>query len=73
MADASVLLGQLAEEFTAAVRAGNLPEVEDYTGAGRDSPLPLAASRGRSREAASGKGETPGDLGSRRFGGDLGT
>jgi hypothetical protein len=30
MADASVLLGQLAEEFTAAVRAGQLPDVEDY-------------------------------------------
>jgi serine/threonine protein kinase/WD40 repeat protein len=30
MADESVLLGELAEEFTARVRAGQLPEVEDY-------------------------------------------
>jgi serine/threonine protein kinase/WD40 repeat protein len=30
MADTSVLLGQLAEEFTAGVRAGRLPDVEDY-------------------------------------------
>src|SRR5262245_24972378 len=30
MADESALLGQLAEEFTAAVRAGKLPDVEEY-------------------------------------------
>jgi WD40 repeat protein len=30
MPDDSVVLGQLAEEFTARVRAGELPEVEDY-------------------------------------------
>jgi WD40 repeat protein/tetratricopeptide (TPR) repeat protein len=30
MADESVLLGELAEEFTARVRAGQLPELEDY-------------------------------------------
>jgi serine/threonine protein kinase len=30
MTDASAVLGQLADEFTAAVRAGKLPSVEDY-------------------------------------------
>jgi serine/threonine protein kinase/WD40 repeat protein len=30
MTDASAVLGQLADEFTAAVRAGTLPSVEDY-------------------------------------------
>ncbi len=30
MPDESLLLGQLADEFTARVRAGQMPEVEEY-------------------------------------------